>query len=139
MVGHQRQHNAGQSFSSKERVPMHNLLKESFPMSTSKSRWSRLPYLLVVVLLLSVPAPAQTITGSIAGTVTDPNGSIIPGAMVTITSDKTNEVRNVTTNDEGRFSFTAVQPGVYTVKVEREGFQTLERRGTVLSANENLA
>jgi hypothetical protein len=108
-------------------------------MSTLKSCWSRVPHVLFTLLLLSLPVPAQTITGSISGTVTDPNGSIIPGATVTIISDKTNEVRNVTTNEEGRFSFTAVQPGLYTVKVEREGFQTLERRGTVLSANENLA
>jgi hypothetical protein len=108
-------------------------------MFASKSRWSRLPYSLFIILLLSLPAIAQTITGSITGSVTDPNGSVIPGATVTITSDKTNEVRNITTNDEGRFSFTAVQPGLYTVKVEREGFQSLERRGTVLSANENLA
>ena len=40
---------------------------------------------------------------------------------------------------EGRFAFAAIQPGVYSVKVERDGFQKLLRENTVLSANENLA
>src|SRR5205085_355211 len=42
-------------------------------------------------------------------------------------------------NDEGRFTSAAVQPGVYTIKVEQAGFQTLVRKNNVLSANENLA
>jgi Carboxypeptidase regulatory-like domain/TonB-dependent Receptor Plug Domain len=108
-------------------------------MSTSKSHWSRSLYILFALLLLSLPVKSQTITGSISGTVTDPNGGIIPGATVTIISEKTNDVRTLTTNEEGRFNFTSVQPGAYTIKVERDGFQTLERRGTILSANENLA
>ena len=108
-------------------------------MSTSRSHWSRSLYILFALLLLSLPAKSQTITGSITGTVTDPNGGIIPGATVTLLDEKTNSTRNDLTNGEGRFNFTAVQPGVYTLRIERDGFQALERRGTVLSANEVLA
>lgn len=108
-------------------------------MPTSKSHWSRLLYILFVVQLLSLPIMAQSITGSISGTVTDSSGSVIPGATVTLINEQTNSPRNLTTNEEGRFNFAALQPGVYTIKVERQGFQTLEQRGTVLSANENLA
>jgi hypothetical protein len=108
-------------------------------MSTSKSHWMRLLYILLVVQLLSLPVMAQSVTGSISGTVTDPSGNVIPGATVTLINEQTNSTRNLATNDEGRFNFAALQPGIYTLKVERQGFQTSERRGTVVSANENLA
>src|SRR5215813_1853247 len=84
-------------------------------------------------------ANGQTVTGSVSGTVVDTGGAVIPGATVSITADKTGESRNQTTSGEGRFSFAALQPGTYTLKVERQGFQTLERKSVILSANENLA
>jgi hypothetical protein len=104
-----------------------------------KSRCLLVSIALFVVLLFGGEALSQTVTGTISGTVTDASGGIIPGATVMLISEKTGESRNVIANDEGRFSFAAVQPGPYTVKVEQKGFQTLERKGTVLSANENLA
>ncbi|HVI71329.1 MAG TPA: carboxypeptidase regulatory-like domain-containing protein, partial [Pyrinomonadaceae bacterium] len=96
----------------------------------------------VIVALLAfgiVPTHAQTITGSISGAITDANGEVIPGATVTLTSEKTGQSRGSMTNSEGRFNFPALQPGTYALKVERQGFQTLEQRGVILSANENLA
>src|SRR5256885_1739730 len=108
-------------------------------MSTLKSHWSQSLCVLFALLLLSLPVMAQTITGTISGIVTDPQGSVIPGATVTLIDEKTNSTRSDVANEEGRFSFTAVQPGNYTLRIEREGFQALERRGTVLSANEILA
>ncbi|HET9711601.1 MAG TPA: carboxypeptidase regulatory-like domain-containing protein [Pyrinomonadaceae bacterium] len=86
-----------------------------------------------------VATHAQTITGSISGAITDANGGVIPGATVTLTSEKTGQLRGSVTNSEGRFNFPALQPGTYALKVERQGFQTLEHRGVILSANENLA
>ena len=94
---------------------------------------------LFAVLLLCRVAAAQSITGNITGTVTDASGSVLVGATVTLFNEKNGEKRNVNTNEDGRFSFAVVQPGVYTVRVEQQGFQILERRNTVLSANESLA
>jgi Carboxypeptidase regulatory-like domain/TonB-dependent Receptor Plug Domain len=93
----------------------------------------------LIVLLGCGTAFPQTVTGSISGTITDSTGAVVPGATVTITAEQTKEERSVNTNDEGRFNFAAVQPGVYTIRVERQGFQTLEQRNNILSANENLA
>src|SRR5437667_2202312 len=108
-------------------------------MSTLKNRWLRLLCVLFVAQILCIPALAQTITGSISGTVTDPAGGIIPGASVTVVNEQNKETRSSTTDGEGRFSFAALQPGIYTIKIEEKGFQTLQRIHTVLSANEDLA
>lgn len=88
---------------------------------------------------LSSAASAQTVTGSVSGIVSDLTGGVIPGASVTLTMENTGETRTVNTNGEGRFNFAALQPGNYTLRVERQGFQTLEQKGIVLSANETLA
>jgi len=101
--------------------------------------WSRLLFGLLVAMLLSTSAVAQTITGTVSGIVTDPNGAAIPGATITLVGEQKNDSRTGSTNDSGRFSFAALQPGTYTVRIEQKGFQTLEHKGLVLSANESLA
>jgi hypothetical protein len=98
-----------------------------------------LAIVILALISLGTIANAQTITGSISGAVTDSSGGMIPGATVTLTSDKTGQARGSTTDSEGRFNFAALQPGSYALKVERQGFQTLDQRGVILSANESLA
>jgi Carboxypeptidase regulatory-like domain/TonB-dependent Receptor Plug Domain len=82
---------------------------------------------------------AQTVTGTITGTVTDARGNVISGAKVTVTDERTGSVRTATTNDEGDFNFAAMQPAIYTIRIEVRDFRSLERKNTVLSANEHLA
>ena len=67
-------------------------------------------------------AQGQT-TGSLSGSVSDPNGAPIAGATVTLKSTDTGTVRTGTTNDRGAFSFNLVAPGPYTVTVENAGFK----------------
>src|SRR5713226_3941213 len=100
---------------------------------------SRLFLGLLASMLLSTAAVAQTVTGTISGIATDTNGAAVPGASVTLAGDLKGDARTLTTNDAGRFSFTAVQPGAYSIRIEQKGFQTLEQKSVVLSANENLA
>ena len=99
----------------------------------------RIFFVLLALFASSVAISGQTITGSISGAVADANGGYIPGASVTIVSIKTGQARTSPTNDDGRFTFAALQPGAYSLKVEKQGFQTLEQTGVILSANENLA
>ncbi len=94
---------------------------------------------LLMGLLPGGAAFAQTITGTISGMVVDSSGASLPGANVILANEQTGNVRTLTANDEGRFSFAALQPGMYTVRIEQRGFQRLERKGVVLSANEVLA
>jgi len=91
------------------------------------------------MLALTTVANGQSITGVVSGIVMDSSGGVIPGASVTLTSDKFNQGRSITTDSEGRFNFAALQPGSYSLKIERQGFQTLEQKSVILSANENLA
>lgn len=94
---------------------------------------------LVLVLMLGASALAQSVTGSISGDVTDLTGGVLVGASVTLQSDQTGAVRTATTSEDGRFSFAAVQPGAYTISIEQRGFQRLEKKNVVLSANEKLS
>ena len=73
------------------------------------------------------------------GSVRDPQNSAIPGASVSLTNAGTGEVRNTETNDGGEFVFPAVLPGAYNLKVAKEGFRPLERRGLALSSSQTLA
>jgi len=94
---------------------------------------------LLLLLLVNLVAGAQTVTGSISGTVVDPNRGVIAGARVSLISEQTKTPRELSSNEDGRFSFAALQPGVYTLKIEHPGFQSLLKQKVVLSANESLA
>jgi hypothetical protein len=79
------------------------------------------------LFLVAVPIAAQSISGSIAGTVVDPTSRAIAGAVVTLASDATRETRSVTTNELGSFGFFSVLPGTYTISIAHPGFQTFQR------------
>src|SRR2546429_8874170 len=69
-------------------------------------------------------APAQEITGSIAGSVTDANGAAVKGATVTITdSEKKLVVRTISTDDNGGFSASELHVGIYEISVEAPNFK----------------
>ena len=74
--------------------------------------------LIAAMLLLSalaVAAPvlmAQSlVSGDITGTVTDPSGAVVPNATVTLKSTSTGQTRNTTTNNNGAYRFSLLQPG----------------------------
>ena len=94
---------------------------------------------LAVSLLCATVAWAQTITGSMSGTVVDAQKQIVPGADVTITNERTAEVRRTVTNDVGAFNFPGLAPGPYTVRAELAGFRPIESKGNMVVANGRLA
>ena len=84
-------------------------------------------------------APAQQVTGSITGTITDPSGSAIVGATVRLVSEQTGAIRTVAADAEGNFVFTAVNAGMYTVGAEQAGFKQFQKTGLELSPGSNIA
>jgi hypothetical protein len=70
---------------------------------------------------------AQTTLSSVTGKVTDQSGGSVSGAQLIITNENTNAVRNFTTGTDGAFTVADLEPGLYRVRVEATGFQSLER------------
>jgi carboxypeptidase family protein len=94
---------------------------------------------LVAAVLAAGGLAAQAFTGSISGTVVDPQKSIVPGATVTIVNEATSDSRAAVTDDQGYFQVTNLQPGNYTARIELTSFRTFERKNIVLSAGERLS
>src|SRR5687768_14960103 len=87
---------------------------------------------LLLVLLLANPmtARAQITTGTVAGTVRDSQGAVIPGAIVTLISEtRGTSPTPVVTNATGDFVFVNVPTDTYTVDVVMPGFKSLRRTG----------
>src|SRR5262245_2072581 len=78
-----------------------------------------------------LPAWSQT-NGSIAGTIKDPKGAVIPGAQVAITSQALGIRQSTSTDAAGDFLFAQVPPGTYQLIVEAAGFKKKESSNVVL-------
>ena len=76
-----------------------------------------------------MPALAQTVTGTIQGTVTDTSGGVFPGVTITIRNVETGAERTVVTNEAGLYTAPFVQIGRYTVTASMSGFGTITREG----------
>ncbi len=79
--------------------------------------------LLVVISTFSISLFAQGTTSRVTGTVEDNTGAAVTGASVTLTNPLTNASLTTETNDSGGYVFDLVQPGSYTVTVEKQGFK----------------
>jgi Carboxypeptidase regulatory-like domain len=78
---------------------------------------------LLLALLTSSVALAQTGSSSLRGTINDLQGRAVAGAQVTITNQEKNFKRTYTTNDDGAYVFTSIPPGIYRLEVEATGFK----------------
>jgi TonB family protein len=74
---------------------------------------------------------------SLAGTVTDPAGAVIPHATITITNLDTRQVRTLTTNEAGQYGENDLPAGRYSASVQVPGFTTFEKTGIVLKAGDS--
>src|ERR1700757_4557064 len=97
----------------------------------SKRRNARLLFLLAA--LIATPAWAQTQLGTLFGTVTDTSGAVVPGAEVSVENVSTGLKRDGRTDKTGAYRLVGLPTGSYTLRVEKEGFQTEVREGIGLS------
>jgi hypothetical protein len=93
--------------------------------------------LLVCTIALSVsPALYGQAAGSFSGTVTDKSGSAITGATVTATSQGTGVSRQAKTDEAGHYLIPLLPASIFTVRVEFQGFQTVENKDLRLQVEE---
>jgi trimeric autotransporter adhesin len=78
---------------------------------------------------------AQSSQGGLRGTVKDSQG-VIPGVTVTLINEATNVSRETVSNASGEYSFPAVEPATYAVKVAVQGFKSFERQGVRISTQQ---
>lgn len=88
--------------------------------------------------LLSIQGWGQQVSGSIAGTVVDKQGAVVPNAKVALVDVNQGDMRESVTNADGLFFFNPLKPSVYTVRVEVSGFKRAERTEVKVFANDRL-
>jgi Carboxypeptidase regulatory-like domain/Peptidase family M1 domain len=83
--------------------------------------------LFIASALIPLTIFTQAQVGILSGTVKDPNGASVPNAAISVRSEPSGQVRNASTDGEGRFRVDRLEPGSYVVSVSRDGFKTSER------------
>src|SRR5690349_347736 len=81
---------------------------------------------LALLLAFATSVGAQGTTSRVTGTVTDTAGAAVAGATVTLTNEGTKTDITTQTRDDGVYTFDLVQPGTYTITVEKAGFKKFQ-------------
>jgi hypothetical protein len=92
----------------------------------------------LLLCVVAIPLGAQTTSGSIVGTVTDPSGGVIAGASVTITNTDTGIAVKTTTDNAGNYVVTPLQVGRYSVAVEAAGFKKSVRSDITVNVQDRI-
>jgi hypothetical protein len=94
--------------------------------------------LVLFACVIGIPGSAAQTTSTIEGTVKDKQGAAIAGAKVHVTSGELAIDRTATTESDGSYRVTALPPGNYEVRAEKDGFQTGVFKGLELTLNRTL-
>src|ERR1041384_750979 len=95
--------------------------------------------LLLLCVVIPHVAAAQGLTGALIGTVRDPDGGVLPGAAVRVSSPALiGGGAAVTTNEKGQLRFAALPPGIYALDIEMHGFATLREQDITIGAGATI-
>jgi len=94
--------------------------------------------LLAALLAVVTPAAAQEFRGGITGTVTDSTGGVLPGVTVTVTNHDTGVAQTVVTDEKGLYRVLYLNPGVYDVTTDLQGFKKVVRTGTQIGVGDTV-
>jgi len=92
----------------------------------------------LLLTLSSAFSHAQTLKGTILGTITDSSGAVVPAVQVFATESGTNVARSGITSESGLYAFANLDPGVYRIDVEHAGFRKMTRANIDLPPNNTV-
>src|SRR5688500_1069233 len=94
---------------------------------------------LTLLLAAAMPVSAQITTGTVAGTVKDAQGGVVPGATVVLISEaRGTKLAPVSTNEVGGYVIPNVTADTYTVEISMDGFKTFRRQGINVSRGDRV-
>ena len=91
---------------------------------------------ILVILTLTAASFAQTVSGTLRGTVTDSAGAMVPNATVKVTSTETGLERTAVTSDDGLYNFPFLPIGTYRVEASRTDFIKVINENVLIKLNE---
>src|SRR5882757_11258850 len=91
-----------------------------------------------LLLFCSAMLLSQGLTGQLSGTVADSSGGAIANANVQIANVHTQQTRSAKSGSDGRFIFTELLPGDFSLTVDSAGFKKFEQTGLRISATERV-
>jgi hypothetical protein len=92
----------------------------------------------LIALTITVPSSvlnAQVVTATLTGTVTDASGATVPAARVTAAEVSTGVSRSAETSSDGVYRIPFLNPGTYTVTIEKTGFKKVSQENYVLGVS----
>jgi hypothetical protein len=94
---------------------------------------------LACLVIFSARAVAQTSAATLVGTVTDPSGAVVAGAIIELINVDTNVTQAARSNQGGLYSFASVSPGPYRIEVKHPGFKSLIETGLTLHVGDTVS
>jgi hypothetical protein len=95
----------------------------------------KITFIAIVILCLGVYAPCQETRATLTGLVTDPTGAVVPNAPVDVVNIDTGATTHVKSNGRGSYTVPFLQPGVYKVSVQMNGFKAYVHSGLELQVD----
>ncbi|MEQ1761043.1 MAG: carboxypeptidase-like regulatory domain-containing protein, partial [Vicinamibacterales bacterium] len=103
-------------------------------MSVFRGTYKRVLVLMAMVLIPGLASAQSTTSGTIAGTVKDTTGAVLPGVTIEASSPALIEkTRAAVTDEQGNYKIVELRPGTYSVTFTLPGFSTVRREGLELS------
>jgi hypothetical protein len=94
--------------------------------------------LLFSFLGLSGVAAAQSVAARLIGTVSDPSGAVVSGAVVTTINTGTGKTQSVRAGSRGEYVIFPLEPGTYQIRVTKDGFHSISLRDVVFDVNDSV-
>jgi hypothetical protein len=98
----------------------------------------RKPISLLLLLTVSIFVAAQTPTGTIEGSIQDPQNASVANAKISVINNSTGVSKQVSSDSGGRFELPFLNPGTYTITVEAPGFRLEKRENVVVQISQTL-